>query len=210
MNKKIVTGFVLAGILAGCTSADGGLNNKTKGTAAGGAVGAIVGQIIGKDTKGTVIGAAIGSLAGLGWGAYRDKQEAELRKQLENSEVEVSIKGENINLSLPGGVTFGTDQTTIKSSFYGPLDSIAEVLIAYPETRLIVAGHTDSDGAASYNQDLSERRAASVRRYLINRGVPASRVSTVGYGESEPVASNNTAAGKARNRRVEIEILPIR
>jgi len=209
MNKKLISGLILAGVLAGCSSTGGGVNNKTKGTAGGAALGALVGQIIGKDTKGTVIGAAVGSLAGLGWGAYRDKQEAELRRQLENSEVEVSRKGENINLSLPGGVTFGNDQTAINSSFQGPLNSIAEVLVAYPETKLVVSGHTDSTGAASYNQDLSERRALSVKRYLVNRGVPSNRISTVGYGEDQPVASNNTAAGKAKNRRVEIEILPM-
>ena len=205
MNKKLISGIILTGILAGCS----GVNNKATGTAGGAAIGAIVGQIIGQDTKGTVIGAAVGSLAGLGWGAYRDRQEAELRRQLENSEVEVSIRGENINLSLPGGVTFGTDQTTINASFYGPLNSIADVLIAYPETRLVIAGHTDSTGSASYNQDLSERRAISVRNYLVGRGVPSSRVSTVGYGEVQPIASNSTEAGRSRNRRVEIEILPM-
>lgn len=215
MNKKrAISSVMLALMIAGCTSSPfldetGSVNSKTKGTAGGAAAGAVIGQIIGKDTKGTLIGAGIGALAGLGWGAYRDRQEQELRERLKNTEVEVSQQGDNLNLNLPGGVTFATDSSSIVPSFYGPLNSIATVLIQYPETRVIVNGYTDNTGAADYNLTLSEKRAASVRNYLIQQGVSARRISSVGYGKEYPRASNETASGRAQNRRVEIEILPM-
>lgn len=214
-NKKIISGLLLALTLTGCTSSPfldetGSVNKKTSGTAGGAAAGALIGQLIGKDTKGTLIGAGIGALAGLGWGAYRDRQEQELRERLKNTEVQVSQQGENLNLSLPGGVTFATDSAKIVPSFYEPLNSIATVLVNYPETRVIVNGYTDNTGSADYNLTLSEKRAASVRNYLIQQGVSTRRISSVGYGEEYPRATNSTASGRAENRRVEIEILPIK
>ena len=175
----------------------------------GAAAGALIGQLIGKDTKGTLIGAGIGALAGLGWGAYRDNQEKELRERLKNTEVEVSREGDNLNLYLPGGVTFATNSANIASNFYGPLNSIASVLVQYPETRIVVNGYTDNTGAASYNLDLSQRRANSVRDYFISQGVESYRVTSVGHGINNPRATNSTAAGRAENRRVEIQILPL-
>lgn len=214
-NKKIISGLLLALTLTGCTSSPfldetGSVNKKTSGTAGGAAAGALIGQLIGKDTKGTLIGAGIGALAGLGWGAYRDRQEQELRERLKNTEVQVSQQGENLNLSLPGGVTFATDSAKIVPSFYEPLNSIATVLVNYPETRVIVNGYTDNTGSADYNLTLSEKRAASVRNYLIQQGVSTRRISSIGYGEEYPRATNSTASGRAENRRVEIEILPIK
>jgi len=209
MTKKLITGFLISGLLLGSANTLA-RSSKGKGTLVGAGVGALVGQAVGKNTKGTLVGAAVGSLAGLGWGAYRDNQEKEFRSRLGRGNVEVRRKGENLNLYLPGGVTFGTDQYKIRPAFYDALDDIADVLIRYPETRIVVAGHTDSDGSASYNLDLSERRAQSIKNYLVQRGVSSRRIRTVGYGESEPVASNNTERGKARNRRVEIDILPMR
>ena len=213
-TKKVMSSFLLALMITGCTSSpfldeSGSVNSKTKGTAGGAAAGALIGQLIGKDTKGTLIGAGVGALAGLGWGAYRDRQEQELRERLKNTEVQVSQNGDNLNLNLPGGVTFSTDSSNIVSSFYGPLNSIATVLVQYPETRIIVNGYTDNVGSASYNVSLSERRAASVRNYLIQQGVSARRISYVGYGMENPRATNSTAAGRAENRRVELEILPM-
>lgn len=212
--KKIVTGILLGMTLVGCTSSPfldetGSVNKKTSGTAGGAAAGALIGQLIGKDTKGTLIGAGVGALAGLGWGAYRDNQEKELREKLKNTEVEVNREGDNLNLYLPGGVTFATNSANIASSFYSPLNSIASVLTQYPETRVIVNGYTDNTGSASYNLDLSQRRAASVRDYLISQGVASSRVTAVGHGIDNPRATNSTAEGRAQNRRVEIQILPL-
>ena len=213
-TKKAMSSFLLALMITGCTSSPfldetGSVNSKTKGTAGGAAAGALIGQLIGKDTKGTLIGAGIGALAGLGWGAYRDNQEKELRERLKNTEVEVSREGDNLNLYLPGGVTFATNSANIASNFYGPLNSIASVLVQYPETRIVVNGYTDNTGAASYNLDLSQRRANSVRDYFISQGVESYRVTSVGHGINNPRATNSTAAGRAENRRVEIQILPL-
>lgn len=213
-TKKILSGILLGLTLTGCTSSPfmdetGSVNKKTTGTAGGAAAGALIGQLIGKDTKGTLIGAGIGALAGLGWGAYRDHQEQELRERLKNTEVEVTTEGDNLNLYLPGGVTFATNSANIASNFYSPLNSIASVLVQYPETRIVVNGYTDNTGAASYNLDLSQRRADSVRNYLISQGVASSRVTSVGHGINNPRATNSTAEGRAENRRVEIQILPL-
>lgn len=213
-TKKILGGILLGLTLTGCTSSPfmdetGSVNKKTTGTAGGAAAGALIGQLIGKDTKGTLIGAGIGALAGLGWGAYRDHQEQELRERLKNTEVEVSTEGDNLNLYLPGGVTFATNSANIASNFYSPLNSIASVLVQYPETRIVVNGYTDNTGAASYNLDLSQRRADSVRNYLISQGVASFRVTSVGHGINNPRATNSTAEGRAENRRVEIQILPL-
>ena len=213
-TKKIIASLILGVTIVGCTSSPfldetGSVNKKTSGTAGGAAAGALIGQLIGKDTKGTLIGAGIGALAGLGWGAYRDNQEQELRERLKNTEVEVNREGDNLNLYLPGGVTFATNSANIASNFYGPLNSIATVLVQYPETRIIVNGYTDNTGAASYNLDLSQRRANSVRDYFISQGVASYRVTAVGHGINNPRATNNTATGRAENRRVEIQILPL-
>lgn len=213
-TKKILGGILLGLTLTGCTSSPfmdetGSVNKKTTGTAGGAAAGALIGQLIGKDTKGTLIGAGIGALAGLGWGAYRDHQEQELRERLKNTEVEVTTEGDNLNLYLPGGVTFATNSANIASNFYSPLNSIASVLVQYPETRIVVNGYTDNTGAASYNLDLSQRRADSVRNYLISQGVASFRVTSVGHGINNPRATNSTAEGRAENRRVEIQILPL-
>ncbi len=132
-----------------------------------------------------------------------------MRERLKNTEVEVSREGDNLNLYLPGGVTFATNSANIASNFYGPLNSIASVLVQYPETRIVVNGYTDNTGAASYNLDLSQRRANSVRDYFISQGVESYRVTSVGHGINNPRATNSTAAGRAENRRVEIQILPL-
>ncbi|MDR1834727.1 MAG: OmpA family protein [Fusobacteriaceae bacterium] len=209
-TKKIITAILLAGALFASANTYARVTKAGKGAAVGGIIGAGIGQAIGKNTKGTLIGAAAGTLVGASWGQYRENQEKEFSRRLRGSGVEVNRRGENLQLYLPSGVTFGTDQYRIRSQFYGVLDDIADVLIQYPESRIIVAGHTDSDGSADYNQDLSEKRANSVKNYLRQQGVQSRRITAVGYGESEPVSSNSTARGKARNRRVEIEILPPR
>lgn len=206
---------ILTGLLfVGCTNSPfldqetGGVNKKTQGSLGGAAAGALAGQLIGGNTKGTLIGAGIGALAGLGWGAYRDKQEQELRARLRNSNVNVTREGDYISLTLPGGVTFQTNSSTISSSFYEPLNSIASVLTQYPESRVQVSGFTDNVGALQYNQTLSQQRASSVANYLVRRGVASGRMSSTGYGASNFIASNSTADGRAQNRRVEIRILP--
>ncbi|MEG1583184.1 MAG: OmpA family protein [Cetobacterium sp.] len=210
-KQKTICTLLLAGsLLTACTATNGGygLNDKTTGTAGGAAIGALLGQAIGQDTKGTLIGAGIGALAGLGWGAYKDQQTKELRQRLQNTQVQVTDEGNYINLNLPGGVTFPTNGYIIGSGFYGPLNDIASVLNQYPETRIQISGNTDNTGSYSYNENLSFRRARSVADYLASRGVAPNRITINGYGPNRPVASNSTAAGRAQNRRVEIQIFP--
>lgn len=212
-KKALITSMAIV-TLAGCTNNPfqdpytGGVNSKTTGTLGGAAVGALAGQLIGGNTKGTLIGAGIGALAGLGWGAYRDKQETELRERLRNSNVEIRREGDYINLTLPGGVTFQTNSSTISTNFYEPLNSIASVLVQYPESRIEVLGFTDNVGSADYNLTLSQKRAGSVANYLTRRGVNTGRIAIRGYGANYFIATNDTPEGRALNRRVEIRILP--
>ncbi|WP_297597730.1 OmpA family protein [uncultured Cetobacterium sp.] len=207
-NQKTICSLLLAGSLFTACTATNGLNDKTTGTAGGAAVGALLGQAIGQNTKGTLIGAGIGALAGLGWGAYKDQQTKELRERLQNTQVKVTDEGNYINLNLPGGVTFPTNGYVIGSGFYAPLSDIASVLNQYPETRIQISGNTDNTGAYSYNENLSVRRARSVADFLASRGVAPNRITINGYGPNRPIASNATAAGRAQNRRVEIQIFP--
>lgn len=211
-SNKILAGALLALTLVGCSGVDeiGGYSGRASGTAGGAAVGALIGQVIGQNTKGTLIGAGVGSLLGLTWGAYRDKQAAELKEKLRGTEVEVRTEGENLTLNLPGGVTFASDSDRINSNFYTSLNGIAQTLIAYPESRILIYGYTDSTGGDAHNQALSERRADSVAQYLVGQGVALSRITAAGFGESNPVATNSTEAGKQANRRVEIKIVPLK
>ena len=152
--------------------------------------------------------AGIGALAGAGVGYYMDVQEAKLRQELENTGVSVTRDGDNIILNMPGNVTFAVDKTDVKPDFANVIQSVAKILQEYQSTMIEVAGHTDSDGGESYNQLLSQQRAQSVTNILANAGVDLARIETVGFGEAAPVASNSTRAGKARNRRVELTLLP--
>ncbi|MGL4998673.1 MAG: OmpA family protein [Cetobacterium sp.] len=211
-NKKIICSLFLATSLLGACTANGGgynnLNNKTTGTAGGAALGALLGQAIGQDSKGTLIGAGIGALAGLGWGAYKDQQTRELQTRLQNTSVKVTDEGNYINLNLPGGVTFPTNGHIIGTSFYAPLNDISSVLNQYPETRIVISGHTDNTGAYSYNMDLSVKRARSVADYAVRKGVNPNRITINGFGPDRPIANNSSASGRSQNRRVEIQIFP--
>ena len=213
--KKSFITLMAALTLVGCgtntnpfMNDQGSLNGKTGGGLGGAALGALAGQLIGGNTKGTLIGAGIGALAGLGWGAYRDQQEAELRERLRNTDIIVKKEGNNLNLMIPGDINFAVNSAQINPNFYGVLNQIGEVLMQYPESRIEIHGHTDSDGSDSYNLKLSQDRAQSVGMYFYNRGVAQQRISVQGFGESSPVADNASAAGKAKNRRVEVKILP--
>jgi outer membrane protein OmpA-like peptidoglycan-associated protein len=223
MEMKVATrsGFVAllataSVALAGCaamedvaTSPD---KEKTrKGAGYGAAAGAVIGLLTGGNDKfqAAMIGAAAGALAGGAVGYYMDKQEAELREQMAGTGVDVVRNGDNITLDMPGGVTFAFDSADLNSQFYPVLDKVGATLGEYNKTVIEVAGHTDSVGSAAYNQQLSERRANNVATYLGSRGVDRSRMVTIGAGKDHPVASNETDAGRAQNRRVEITIVPV-
>jgi outer membrane protein OmpA-like peptidoglycan-associated protein len=137
-----------------------------------------------------------------------DEQEQEFRQELSGSGIEVVREGNNLRLIMPANITFATGQSYITSGFYRTLNDIARVLNKYEKTLLSIEGHTDSQGAAQFNQNLSEQRADSVKGYLTNQGIIASRLKTTGYGESRAIADNNSNQGRALNRRVEIQIIP--
>jgi outer membrane protein OmpA-like peptidoglycan-associated protein len=176
------------------------------GALAGAAAGALAG---GNDTRNVAAGAALGALAGGAIGVYMDRQEAELRKRTAGTGIGVVRNGDQIELSMPSDVTFATDQAAIQAQFYDELNNVASTLVEYPQTTIDIVGHADSDGAEAYNQDLSERRANSVKNYLAGRGVQTVRMLASGRGETQPISSNTTPEGKQQNRRVQIVLTPV-
>ncbi|ADP98319.1 Outer membrane protein OmpA [Marinobacter sp. DSM 26671] len=216
--KKMILVFMVATFgLGGCMTYDPYTGEeKTSNATKGSIIGAIGGAAIGAATssksdrgKGALIGAASGAAIGGGVGYYMDKQEAELRRKLEGTGVRVVRNGDEIELVMPGNITFDLNESSIKPSFSGTLESVALVLKEYDKTIIQIEGHTDSSGSDSYNQLLSERRASSVRDFLLNQGIEPKRTRAVGYGERYPVASNDTAAGREQNRRVELTLVPM-
>ncbi len=176
-----------------------------------GAIGGVVCGLIGaaeSSTRARNAGLGCGAI-GAGVGAYMDAQEAELREQLAGSGVQVERDGDQLNLIMPGNITFNTDEYAIKNEFFSVLDAVAQVLYKFTDTRLVVTGHTDSTGAADYNYNLSNRRATSVANYLASNGVDQARLISQGVGPDQPIASNATESGKAQNRRVELQIVAI-
>ena len=153
--------------------------------------------------------AGIGAIVGGGVGYYMDTQEAKLRKQLRGTGVSVQRDGNNINLIMPGNITFATNARNLKSKFYTVLDSVVLVVKEYNKTTIVVSGYTDSIGSSTYNQKLSEDRARSVADFLINKKVNPARIELAGLGEDNPIASNKTSKGRSLNRRVEITLFPI-
>lgn len=188
-------------------------SNATRGALIGAATGAVVGLVSGDDAverkKRALIGAGVGALAGGSIGYYMDRQEEKLRAELEGTGVSVTRIGDNITLNMPGNVTFATDSSDLSPAFFEVLDSVSTVLKEFDQTVVEVAGHTDSTGTETYNQDLSERRASSVSQYLQARKISNERLITVGMGELRPVAENGTVGGRQANRRVEITMVPV-
>lgn len=194
--------------LVGCATVQQNPNT-AMGAGIGAASGALLGALVtSHDTEGALIGAGIGLLAGAAVGQYLDQQQRDLEASLAGTGAEVNRQGDSLLVTLPSQVTFGVDSAAIQPQFYGALNNVAATLVQYPSSYVDVIGHTDSTGAAAYNQRLSEQRANSVSQYLVSRGVQAVRVKSYGMGERQPVASNATEAGRQANRRVEILITP--
>lgn len=212
----LVTGLTV--LLAGCETLDpytqeSKTSNATKGALIGAAAGVVVGLASGDDAverrQRALIGAGVGALAGGAIGVYMDKQENELRAELQGTGVSVTRIGDNITLNMASNVTFATDSSNLKPAFFDVLVAVSKVLKEYDQTVVEVAGHTDSSGSDAYNQGLSERRADSVAQYLKAQGLEEQRMIVIGLGESMPVADNSKKSGMRANRRVEITMVPV-
>ncbi len=208
-NKLIIAALASSLALVGCTT-DPVTGQQTIHKGALGALGgAAAGAGISKVTGGEKTGrdAAIGAVLGGAIGTYMENQQRQLEKEMAGTGVEVKHDGQgNIDLIMPGNITFAHDSTNINPSFYNTLDKLASTMNQYDQTTVTVMGHTDSVGNPTYNQGLSQRRAQSVAGYLVNRGVASYRIQTLGYGQSQPIADNSTEQGRMQNRRVEIKL----
>ncbi|MFO7526619.1 MAG: OmpA family protein [Ignavibacteriaceae bacterium] len=199
----VIAALALSVILSGC-GASNAVKGGVIGGVAGGVVGGVVGDQLGNTTLGVIIGAAVGGTAGVLIGNHMDKQAEEIENEIDG--VTVERVGEGIALKFDSGILFGFDSATLQPQAKENIYKLADILKKYPDSNILIAGHTDSDGSEQYNQSLSERRAKAVSDYTKLQGVSSSRLSVVGLGETEPIASNDSESGKQLNRRVEIAI----
>ncbi|HTG37945.1 OmpA family protein [Sphingomonas sp.] len=212
---SIATAIAALGITSACVTdpvtGERSISKAAIGGLGGAFGGYLLGDIVGgrRDRTEKILGAGIGALAGAGVGAYMDRQERELRQQTAGTGIDVVRQGDELVLDMPSGITFDFDSTAIRPQFRQTLDQVADTLSRYDQTYVDVYGHTDSVGSDAYNQGLSERRASAVADYLVTRGVQSARLGTRGFGETQPVAPNDSEEGRAENRRVEIKLVPI-
>ncbi len=204
---------VLVLTLAACATDDPNRRAKT-GAAVGAIAGAVIGRAVSGDSKGAVAGAVLGGIAGGATGNYMDRQQQEFEAQLADeqrrNDLEIQrLQDESLKIDVSSEVSFDFNSASLKPAFLPTLNKVADILVRYPKTRVTVIGHTDNVGSDAYNQVLSERRAQSVVNYLSDHGVARARLEAVGRGETQPRATNATAAGRQLNRRVEILIRPI-
>jgi len=213
----MLAGIALSGavLTAACTTdpytGQRRINNTAVGIIGGALGGYLLGDLVGGrgDRTEKVLGAGIGAIAGGAVGAYMDRQEADLRRQTAGTGVDVIRQGDDLILRMPSNVTFAFDSSAVQPQFRPTLDQVAQTLVSYNQTYIDVLGHTDSTGTDAYNQALSERRAQSVSDYLSMRGVARARMGIRGYGETQPIASNETEQGRSQNRRVEVKVVPV-
>jgi outer membrane protein OmpA-like peptidoglycan-associated protein len=205
--KKIATS-VLVLTLATSSLSCSSMSNTQKGAAGGAAAGAAIGGIIGHQSGntavGAIIGAAVGGAAGGYIGHYMDKQAAEMQKDLEGAKVE--RVGEGIKITFDSGILFDVNKAELKQASRTNLTKLATILNKYPDTNILLEGHTDSTGSEEWNLELSRLRSQSVANYLAGQKVMEPRFTTMGYGEGQPIADNSTVDGRAANRRVEVAI----
>jgi len=206
---KKIKGIVLISALAlsvfvyGC-GASNAVKGGVIGGVGGGVVGGVIGHYAGNTVLGTIIGAAVGGTAGALIGNYMDKQAEEMQNDIAGAKIERVDEG--IKITFDSGILFASNSSTLEYQAKTNINKLAIILNKYPDTNILVTGHTDFDGSDQFNQTLSEQRARSVSNYAMSQGVSSSRLSTIGLGEKEPIASNETVEGKRQNRRVEIAI----
>jgi len=204
--KTLVVLFTCCAILVnlGCSS-----SRKTKGAVIGAGTGAVIGGVIGKQAGntalGAIIGAAVGGAAGAYIGNYMDKQAAEIQRDIAGAKVE--RVGEGIKITFDSGILFDVNKANLKPAAIADLNKLATVLNKYEDTNILIEGHTDATGSDEHNLDLSRVRAQSVANQLAGLQVTASRFTIMGYGEQQPVASNDDAGGRQANRRVDLAIM---
>lgn len=210
MRNQLMILAVASGLaLSGCTTDPNTGQQRLNKTAIGTLAGAAGGAAISKATGGSQTGrdAAIGGALGAGVGYYMERQAKQLEQQMAGTGVIVTPNANgNIDLVMPGNITFSFDDAALSSNFMPTLDKLASTMNQYNQNSITIAGHTDSKGAASYNMDLSRKRAYAVANYLTARGVASNRIQVVAYGQSRPIADNNTDYGRQQNRRVELTI----
>ncbi len=215
--RKVFLALTTLLALGACTTNDAYEGKKeVSGSTIGAVSGAVAGVVLGNQVKGNknsrqnarLAGAAIGAAVGGGLGNYMDKQEAELRQQLQGTGVSVTRKGDLVVLNMPGNVTFDTAKSQIQGNFEPVLESVARVINKFDDTNVEIAGHTDNRGSIQANQVLAQQRSDAVAGFLRGKGVNAKRLNTVAYGASQPLTENNTEAGRSANRRVEITLTP--
>ena len=205
LKTILVLPIVATFALTACT--DTGPRQNT-GTAAGAVAGGLLGGLLSGRPAGAAVGAVGGAIVGGAIGQQLDKQAGELRADFGDDRIGVVNTGSSLIVTMPQDILFATDSATLTPSIRGDLQVLATHLNKYADSTIQVVGHTDNQGAASYNLDLSRKRAASVTNVLLGQGVPAYRVTSIGRGEDQPVASNLTPEGRSQNRRVEIIIIP--
>lgn len=214
MQKKFysIVLFILILALTGCAQTQQAARTKTgQGAAIGAAAGALAGAVIGHQSGNRRTGAVIGGLAGAAIGGgigYKLDQQAKELQQIKDAEVR--REEDRLVVTMSEAILFDLNSTALKPGAKQQLEKMAEVMVRYPDNDILVTGHTDNTGSEKYNQDLSERRAKAVKNYLILKGISAGRITSMGFGETMPVASNATPEGRRKNRRVEIEIKPRR
>ena len=206
MKKLVVVMVVMAFLvfIIGC-SASRTQKGGAIGAAAGGVAGAVIGKQAGNTILGAIIGAAVGGAAGAYIGHYMDKQAAEIEQDLQGASVE--RVGEGIKITFNSGLLFDVNKATLRDASKAELTKLAQILNKYPDTNILVEGHTDNTGSEEYNLELSRQRAQSVENYLASLNVDPTRFTIMGYGESQPVATNDTAEGRQQNRRVDLAIM---
>jgi outer membrane protein OmpA-like peptidoglycan-associated protein len=201
MKKLLVIAVSCLVVFAGCKTSKA-LRGGAIGSGTGAVIGGVIGKTAGNTALGAVIGAAVGGAAGAVIGRQMDKQAQEIKNNVPNAEVIHKPGEEGIIINFKSGVLFDFDKSDLTQASVKSVDELAQILNKYPDTDVLIEGHTDNKGSDRYNQALSERRAKAVADYLQGKDIRGARLRTVGYGESQPVASNDTEAGRSQNRRV--------